>query len=170
MDETLTVDLHGRGHHTRIRLAPLSVVLVHASADVLNNQQRLSRRHHRVRQKYALVVGYARVDHHSCGAGIACRQQIQILTHLRLGGARTIGHLDPNHASDHQHSENTDEDPDQFDAFLTRRRHRRESNATAARDRRIHPRMPRLWNRNRRIHRFIFLSAHHVLLTPIDNR
>ena len=39
-------------------------------------------------------------------------------------------------------------------------------NATS---RRVRPRRTRLRNRNRRVHRFVLLSAHHVRLTPIDN-
>ena len=42
VNETLTVDLHGRGHRTRIRLAFLTVVIALTNADVFNNQQRLS--------------------------------------------------------------------------------------------------------------------------------
>ena len=112
MRETLTVDLHGRGHRTRTRL------IIPIGNDIFNDQARLSRGHDTVSEEGSLIVRNARVDHRSCGAGIARRQQIQILTHLCLGGARTIGHLDRNHASDHQDEEDTDHNPYRHRALL----------------------------------------------------
>ena len=161
--ETLTVDLHSRGHRARARF----IVLI--GNDIFDDQARLGRGHDAVSEEGSLIVRNARIDHRSCGAGITCRQQIQILAHLGLGRPRTIGDLDRDHASDHQHEEDTDDDPDHSDAFLTRCGHRRESHPSIATSRRVRPRGTRLRNRNRRVHRFVLLSAHHVRLTPIDN-
>ena len=122
MGEALPVHLHGGRHLTGLG------VLVRVGNHVFDDQQRGRRGHGVVGQEDTLVARNAGINHGGRRTGLTGGQQIQVLAHLSLGRARTVDNLDRDHAADHQHREDTNEDPDQDRPLLApagrrRRRH-----------------------------------------------
>ena len=158
----MPVDLHGGGHHARIR----TVILI--GDHVLDDQQRARRSHHVVGQKDALIIIHSGIDHRRRRARLTGGQQVQVFAHLGLGRARTIHHLDRHHTSNHQHHEDADQSPNQLHALLPHSGHRRKSHASPGWRRRPSNRRGHRRSRYRSRARIILFSAHHALLTTFD--